>query len=239
MQRDGVSENVRRERDRRCKRREVGAGYSRRAETRIKIFTLDRQVVAKAEFRASASYPSCPLVVQARAFMGCGKGISKQCGVLHVGQGSARGPIEQGRAKDNAHARARGHQPAGLRRLGNSESRGRAAWIERSGGCGAAQVHLAEVPFQAENNVAPLPVVACLTANGEAVGLDLLAAGGGDGRRAGCGEITGWAEDGTGIHVKTAKSPAGVRSDVESFKIVRGFCRAKTKQYKSKRTSSR
>src|SRR5205823_14898107 len=131
-----------------------------------------------------ASYPSCPLVVQAGAFMGCGKGISKQRGVLHVGQGSARGPIEQGRAKDDAHARARSHQPTGFRCLLNSESCGRAAWIDRSGGCGAAQVHLAEVPFQAENNVAPLPVVACLTTDGEAVGLDLLATGGGDGWRA-------------------------------------------------------
>src|SRR6476660_10414135 len=106
--------------------------------------------MAKAEFRACASDPSRPLVVQAGAFMGSGKGISKQRGVFHVGHSSACGPIEQGRAKNNAHARARGHQPAGFSRLSNSESRGRAAWICLGDGGGAAQVHLTEVPFQTE-----------------------------------------------------------------------------------------
>src|SRR5579859_5071346 len=195
--------------------------------------------MVKAEFRACANYPSCPLIIQARAFMGGGKGISKQRGVLHVGDGSARGPIEQCRAKNDAHARARGHHPTGFSRLGNSESGGRAAWIDRSGRCGAAQIHLAEVPFEAENNVAKLPVVACLTAGGEAVGFDLLSAGSSDRRRAGCSEITGGTEDGTGVHIETAKSAAGICSDIKSFKIVRRLCRANTKQHKSKRTGSR
>src|SRR5689334_4036306 len=117
MQRDGVSENVGGERNGRRKRGEVSAGHRGRAETGIKIFTLDGQVMVKAEFRACANYPSRSLVVEAGAFMGGGKGISKQRGVLHVGDGSARGPIEQGRAKHDAYARARGHQPAGFRRL--------------------------------------------------------------------------------------------------------------------------
>src|SRR5579864_1308149 len=186
-------------------------------------------MVSNGEFGARARDPSRPLIVQAGAFMGCGKGISKQRGVLHVGYGSACGPIEKSMAKDDAYARTRSHHPAGFSRLGNSESGGRAAWIDRSGRCRTTQIHLAEVPFEAENNVAKLPVVACLTAGGEAVGFDLLSAGGSDRRRAGAGEIAGWTEAGTGVHVKTAKSAAGVRSDIKSFKFVRGFCRAKTK----------
>src|SRR5215469_9950473 len=115
-------------------------------------------MVSNGEFRPAANDPSGSLVVEACAFMGCGKGISKERGVLHVGHGHTRGPIEHGMAKNEAHARARSHQPTGFRRLGNSESRWRAAWIGGRGGFSTAQVHLTEVPLQAKNKVVPLEV---------------------------------------------------------------------------------